>query len=226
MDKYLTPIAVVVGALIIAGAFAFGHGGTTGQNPNGQKPAQAVDIKDVDIAGDPYLGDPNAPVVMAYWFDYQCPFCKQFEQGAMKDLYENYVKTGKLKIVIQDFQFLGPDSDDAALFARAVWEVNPDQFYPWFQAMFEAQDEEHGGFGDAASVEALTRTIPGIDADKVVALTKSKKAEYQAAIAADRAEGSSFGINGTPSMIVGTTMLSGAQPYATVAALVDAELAK
>lgn len=225
MEKYLTPIAVIVGALIIAGAFAFGGAGGTGLG-NQPAAAVAVDINDVDITGDPFIGAADAPVVMAYWFDYQCPFCKQFEQTTMQELYTNYVATGKLKIVIQDFQFLGPDSDDAALFARAVWEAHPDRFYDWFKAMFEAQDEEHGGFGDADSIEALTRTIPGIDTDRVLALIDEKKSEYQAAIAADRAEGQSFGINGTPAMIVGTSMFSGAQPYSAIAPAIDAELAK
>lgn len=223
-EKYGTALAVIVGAVIIAGAFAFGQGGT----PKGDMPeAAAVNIKDVDTAGDPYLGNPNAPVVMAYWFDYQCPFCKQFEETTMQELYKNYVETGKLKIVIQDFQFLGPDSDDGALFARAVWEAYPDHFYDWFKAMFAAQDEEHAGFGNLDSIVAMTKAqVPAIDTDKVLALITEKKAAYQKTIEADRTEGSRFGINGTPSFIVGTTLLSGAQPYAAVAQLVDAELAK
>lgn len=224
-EKYGTALAVLVGALIIGAAFTFGQGGKPATP--GTEPAMAVDIKDVDAAGDPFLGNANAPVTMAYWFDYQCPFCKQFEQTTMKELYENYVKTGKLKIVIQDFQFLGPDSDDGALFARAVWEAYPDQFYPWFQAMFEAQDEEHAGFGNLDSIVAVTKqSVSGIDTDRILKLINDKKSEYQAAIAADRAEGASFGINGTPALIVGTTLLSGAQPYAAVSALIDAELAK
>ena len=53
-----------------------------------------------------------------------------------------------------------------------------------------------------------------------------KKAQYLEAIQADRAEGSSFGIMGTPGSIIGTEFINGAMPYETVKALVDAELAK
>jgi len=60
----------------------------------------------------------------------------------------------------------------------------------------------------------------------VTKLMTDKKAEYQTAIEADRAEGASFGISGTPSMIIGTNALSGAQPYERIAGLIDAELAK
>jgi len=232
METYLTPIAVVLGCIIIAVAVAFGQGGT--KNTADGQPL-AVDIKEVDTDSGPYIGEKGAPVVMAVWFDYQCPFCKQFELTAMEQVYTNYVATGKVRVVFKDFQFLDEfsknpdrveDSISAALFGRAVWEAHPDQYRTWFIAMAESQDEEFGGFGDFASVEALTRTIPGIDGDRVVRLVTEKRAEYEAAIAADRAEGQSLGINGTPSVIIGTTLLSGAETYEKVSGLLDAELAK
>lgn len=224
-DKYLTPIAVLVGLILVALAIAFGGKGIA-DHQTGQPSASAVDIKDVKTDNDPYVGDKNAPVTIAVWFDYQCPFCKRFELDTLGKVYEEYVKAGKVKIVYKDYQFLGPDSSTAALYARAVWEAAPDRFYEWFVAMANAQDDENGGFGDLASITALTKTISGIDTDKVAKLMTDKKSEYEAAIAADRAEGSAFGINGTPGAIVGTTLLSGAQPYTAVKPLIDAELAK
>lgn len=232
MDKYLTPIAVVLGCIIIAVAVAFGQGGTS--KTNGDQPL-AADIKDVDTDSGPFIGEKGAPVVMAVWFDYQCPFCKQFELTTMAEINENYVKTGKVKVVFKDFQFLDEysknperveDSITAAVFGRAVWDAHPDRYHDWFKAMAENQDEEFGGFGDFKSIEALTRTIPGIDGDRVLKLVTDKRAEYEAAIAADRAEGQALGINGTPSMIIGTTLLSGAETYAKISGLLDAELAQ
>lgn len=223
-EKYGTPVALFLGLVLIAGALMFGKGVAP---QGGEEPTpMAVDIKDVKTDTSPYIGDPNAPVVMAVWFDYQCPFCKQYELSTIKSLNETYVKEGKLKIVFKDFQFLGPDSTDAALFARAVWEAYPDRFHTWYQAVMTAQDEEHGGFGNLASVKELTATVEGIDVAKVEALLNANKAKYEAAIAADRAEGQSFGINSTPSTIVGTQALAGAVPLAQVKAIVDAELAK
>ncbi|MGE5541141.1 MAG: DsbA family protein [Bacillota bacterium] len=226
LEKYLTPIAVLLGAVIIAAAFIFGHPGKPA-GTNGQQQATQVDIKKVKTEGDPFIGDPNAPVTIAFWFDYQCPFCKQFEENVASQLYENYVKTGKVKIVFKDFQFLGQDSMTGAEFARAMWEAYPDHFYEWYQAMFNAQDDEGDqGFGDLDSIKALTAKIQGVDVNKVVALMNQKKSQYDAAIAADRDEGQAMGVNGTPALIVGTTLLSGAQPYATVAPLIDAQLKK
>jgi len=229
MERYLTPIAVLVGAAIIGAAFIFGHGAATQPSTNPTQPATTakVDIKNVKTdVGDPFIGDPNAPVIMALWFDYQCPFCKQLDTNVMPQLYDQYVKTGKLKIVFKDFQFLGNDSNTDAEFARAVWEAYPDHFYDWYEAMFVAQDQEGDqGFGNLDSVVAMTKAkVPAIDTAKITALITTNKAKYDAAIAADRDEGQTFGINGTPSFIIGTTNLSGAQPLTAIAPLIDAQL--
>lgn len=220
-EKHGTAVAVLLGAVIIGGAFVYGRGDTAPV----PKPA-TVDIANVDANASPSVGDANAPVVMAVWYDYQCPFCKRYELETVAQVYENYVKTGKVRIVFKDFQFLGPDSATAALFGRAVWEAYPERFYEWYVAMAENQDEEHGGFGDLASIEAMTTELGGMDVARITGLMESKRTEYQAAIEADRAEGSSMGISGTPATIIGTTALSGAQPYERVASLIEAELAK
>ncbi len=223
-EKYLTPLAVILGAIIIALALAFGRGGVE-PAPNEGEP-MVVDIAEVNTEASPSVGEKNAPVTIAVWFDYQCPFCKRFELDTLEQVYQNYVVDGKVRIVYKDFQFLGPDSATAALFARAVWDAEPTHFHDWYLAVMNAQDEEHGGFGNLESLTTLTRTIEGIDTDRVLKVMNDKKAEFEAAIAADRQEGASFGINGTPGIVVGTTLLAGARPYAEVSALIDAELAK
>lgn len=227
MEKYLTPIAVLLGCCILAAAYIFGSGATAPKNPQGQQAAVKADIKNIDVAGRPFIGNANAPVTMAFWFDYQCPFCKQFEETITPQLYETYVKTGKLKIVFKDFQFLGQDSQVAAEFAAAMWEAYPDHFYDWYKAMFAAQDDEGDkGFGDLDSIKAITAKIPGVDVAKVTKLMTDKKSTYDALIAADRAEAQKIGINGTPSLLVGTSVLSGAQPITAISPLIEAQLKK
>ncbi len=229
MEKYLTPVAVVVGAIIIALVLLFNHGGQAVQQAatNGQQPTVAVDIKNLKTAGEPFIGNANAPVTVGLFFDYQCPFCKQEILNAFGQIYTNYVQTGKVKVVMKDFQFLGNDSTTGAEYGRAVWATYPDKYYTWFIAMFNAQDAEGDtGFGNAASIQALIKTIPGMDEAKVQANLDANKAAYDTAIAADRAEGASYGIQGTPSVIIGTTLLQGAQTYDAIAALIDAQLKK
>ena len=90
--------------------------------------------------------------------------------------------------------------------------------------MFNAQDEEHGGFGDEASIIALTAKISGIDVNRVKALVAQKGAEYDAEAAADQKEGASFGVNGTPGFITGTTLIGGAETIDAFKAAIDPQL--
>jgi len=228
-QQYLIPASIVVAGLLVAVGIFFGGktNSPSAANPQGgdqQAQALKVDIKDVNTKDDPFIGNPNAKVTIAYWTDYQCPFCKQFETTTFQDIVKNYVSTNKVKIVFKDFQFLGPDSGTAALFARSVWSLYPDKYFTWREALTNKQDAENGGFGDQASIVALTKTISGIDADKVVADINTNKDTYQKAIDADRTEGTKFGINGTPGFIVGKQVLSGALGYAQFSQVLDAEL--
>ncbi len=230
-----TPIAIIIAGALIAASISFG-GKSVGNSttvdavaPDQKAPsvgAKIVDVAKVKTSGEPYIGKANAPVTMAFWSDYQCPFCKKFDTSVISQLESDYVAKGKLRIIFKDFAFLGADSDTAALAERAVWEVNPAKFYEWHKAMFTKQDAENGGWGDKDDILALTNTILGsYESDKVATLMVQKQAQYQKAIDAAKAEGGNFGVNGTPASIVGKTFINGAQSYSTVKAAIDQALA-
>ncbi len=236
-----TPIAIVVAGIFVAGGLMVGlsHGGTgatAGTAPAGaQAAAPSVNIKDVKTDGESYIGNANAPVVMAFWSDYQCPYCRAFEVGgipqittpaAFPDIVKNYVDTGKLKVVFKDYQFLGQNSIDDGEYARAIWTLYPQQYFAWREAMYNQQPEENS-LSEAANkshVEKVTSSITGINLQAVEANIAKNKATYDAAMQADEAEGASFGIQGTPGFIIGTTLIAGAEPLATFTAAIDAQL--
>lgn len=232
-NLYLPVAIILAGVLISVGLFYGLSNKNTGGAGGAGAPQAEVDIKDVKTEGAPFIGKADAPVTLAYWFDYQCPFCKAVDVGgvpqipiepAMPILVREYVDTGKVKIVFKDYAFLGPDSTTAALYEHAIWKLYPSKFYEWHTAMFEAQDEENGGFGDEASIIALTKKIAGIDADKVKADVAANRDAYAAEIDADRAEGSSFGIQGTPGFITGKTLIPGAAEFAAFKQAIDPQL--
>jgi protein-disulfide isomerase len=227
----LTPIAVIIAGIMISGAILWSTKQivdvarlTYGAQAAASPPTAAADITKVSQEGVPFIGDPKAPVVMAYWFDYQCPFCRENEEKVMPRLITDYVKPGKLKILFKDFAFLGPDSQTAALAARAVWEVAPDKFYDWHKAMFDHQDEENAGWGKKEDIIALTKTIPGIDAAKVERLMTDRAKDYQKEAEADGAEANAMGVTGTPGAIIGKQLIAGVPRYEQLKAAIDAGL--
>ena len=196
------PGSIIIAAIIIGGGLYFGLSSkNTAAQPDSQKPAAAkVDIANVKIAGVPFIGNADAPVTMAYWSDYQCPFCKAFDTGgipqikikaALPDLIKNYVNTGKLKIVFKDYPFLGNDSMDAAEYGRAIWDLYPAQYFAWHEAMFKEQDAEGDqGFGKASTIDTLiAKNFPQMNVASIKAQVASNKTAYDAAIQADRDEG-------------------------------------
>jgi protein-disulfide isomerase len=236
-NKFFLPVAVVAAGLLIAGAVVWNGSRPAGQQQAGTGEAKKVDIKNVKTDGVPFIGSANAPVTIAFWSDFQCPYCKAFEVGgvpqiptpaALPDIIKNYVDTGKVKVVFKDVVFLSPrmgmDSLTAVLYSQSVWKLYPSQYHAWRNAMFVAQDEEAGGFGDAASIDKLNATIAGIDAAKVAADVKANTGAYTQVANATTAEAQKLGINATPSFIVGTQKIEGAVPFANFKTVIDSIL--
>ena len=232
-NKYFLPAAVVVAGLLIAGAVVW----------NNARPADstgslagAVDIKEVKTEGEPFIGDANAPVTIAFWSDFQCPFCKAFEVGheqiptqpALPDIIKNYVDTGKVKIVFKDVVFLSPrmgtDSLTGAVYNLAIWKLYPESYFAWRTAMFNAQDEEGGGFGNAESIDALNAAVPGIDAARVAAEVNANRSEYERHANEVTAEAQRLKVNATPSLIIGNQLIQGALPYANFKPIIEEQL--
>jgi len=223
-SNYAVPVAIVLAGLFIAGAVFFSDNKkapvpVVGTNPQAQN--SNVDIKNVNLDGEPFIGNPNAPVVIAFWSDYQCPFCKLGDQSIITPLVEEYVKTGKVKVIFKDFAFLGPDSQTLALTARAVWEAYPDKFYEWNKTFFDNQGQENTGWATKAVIAKLTAKVSGIDQTVIDGLLVKNSAKYQAALDADKVEAGKFGINGTPGFIVGNQLIPGVPQYASLKTIID-----
>ncbi len=118
--------------------------------------SSSINSKDIVVAGHPFIGKADAPMVIPFWSDFQCPYCKQFELNTLPQIITDYVDTGKVKIVFMDLAFLGQDSVVASEYGQALWKLYPEQYFAWRTAMYEAQDAEGDqGFGNAASIDQL-----------------------------------------------------------------------
>lgn len=226
------PAAILTGAAMIAFVLILllhpGSTPTTGTAATAQPTTTASpDSTKVSTANEPFIGNANAPLTMDYWFDYQCPFCQQDEESVLPQIIANYVNTGKLKIVFKDYAFLGPDSQTLGTYARAVWEAAPTQFYAWHKAIFDNQGKENSGWATQAKITAITSKVLGATLSaQVTQLVASKGNQYQQSIDADKAEATKFGVQGTPAAIIGTQLVTGAEPYAQFQTVIDSELKK
>lgn len=157
--------------------------------------------------GPPTLGEEDAPVTMVEYSDFQCPYCGQFAREVEPELVDEYVKDGTLKIEWRDFPYLGQESVNAALAARAAQEQG--KFWQYHEVLYDNQDSVNSG---AFSDDNLTRLAEeaGVDPEKLEeSLTSS---EHQQAVGQDFEEGQQRGVTGTPTFVINGETIVGAQP--------------
>ncbi|MCD2187919.1 DsbA family protein [Actinomycetospora soli] len=172
--------------------------------------------------GDPLaLGRVDAPVVIAEWGDFQCPFCRLYSTTTEPALIRQYVDSGQVRIEWHDFAYLGPESVLEARAARAAGRQG--QFWPFHGALYTDQAPENRGEVTEASLTALAARL-GLDVPRFRAdLADPRIADD---VAADQQLGSRLGVGGVPSFVVGDQLIFGAQPLPTFQQAIDAALAR
>ncbi|MEW5987326.1 MAG: thioredoxin domain-containing protein [Chloroflexota bacterium] len=161
------------------------------------------------------MGDPDAPVTIVEFSDYQCPFCLRHFQQTFPQLKTEYIDTGRVYYVFKDFPItsLHPVAPRVHEAARCAGELGSTEVY-WqvHDSFFNNQQQ----WADKPQPD-LDNTLVGLmadldlpEADMRVCLESGR---YTDAVNTDLAEGQALGVNGTPTFFVNGYPISGAQPY-------------
>jgi len=143
------------------------------------------------------LGDPNAPVKVEEFSDFQCPYCAQFALNAQAGFIEKYVKTGKVYFTYIPFSFIGPESVRAAEAAYCAADQN--KFWEFHDTLFKNQGGENTGvFSDNKLIGFAQKT--GLNMAEFRSCFDSGK--YKEKVQTDLNDGKARGVTGTPSFIV------------------------
>jgi protein-disulfide isomerase len=171
------------------------------------------------------LGNPKAPVTLVEFADPQCPFCKEYALNVMPRLVQDYVRTGRVKMVFRPLTFIGPDSERAARIAVAAGAQ--DRMWNYVDLVYHNQGEENSGYATDDWLRKIGSAVRGLDVGKAFAARQSATVTGQLGAANGLAQ--RYGVSSTPSFLVGR----GAQlhkvdaPSASLDALrkaIDAEL--
>lgn len=194
-------------AAVIAGLTEFT---TTG--PRQEEPEPTI-IEGDYTDDDAVLGDADAPVTIVEFSEFQCPYCSRFYADAYQGIKENYVATGKVKIVFRDYPLdFHAGAYPAALAAECVREQGGDDMY---FAMHNKIFENQGILsGEAEAVSTGLAGFAGEVGANLDAYNECVAADtYKDEILADLSDGQSIGVSGTPSFLINGLLLVGAQPY-------------
>ncbi|MGD2049887.1 MAG: thioredoxin domain-containing protein [Chloroflexota bacterium] len=174
-----------------------------------QQPQQPTGPQDVPI-GDAYtIGDPEAPITIVEYTDFQCPFCSRHYQQTYPRIVEQYVDVGIVRYVFKDFPLnnIHPQAAKAAEAARCAGDQGA--FLAMHAMLFEQQDEWSGKdpitfFNDYA--QEL-----GLDSDTFERCLTNE--DHASSVEADLQEGIDLGVTGTPAFFINGYPISGAQPF-------------
>jgi protein-disulfide isomerase len=147
------------------------------------------------------LGNPNAPVTLIEFADLQCPFCREYAVNALPPIVDEYVRPGKVKLVFGGIAFLGPDSETALRAAYAAGLQS--RLWNFVDLLYRNQGPENSGWVTDALLQSVGESIPGLDADAMMAARQSQ--EVEAAIGAMQQQADSAHVNSTPSFFLGPT---------------------
>lgn len=182
-----------------------------------QPSAQPSEPVEVSMDDDPVKGDPDAPITIIEFSDFECPFCGRFYTGALPQIIENYIDTGKAKLVYRDYPLsFHPNANKAAEAAECADEQG--KFWEMHDKIFENQ-----GSLSTANFKAWAADL-GLDTDAFNSCLDN--GDMADEVAKDLSDGQAAGVSGTPTFFVNGVKLVGAQPYANFKQVIDAELAK
>ena len=120
---------------------------------------------------------------------------------------KKYVKDGTLKLEWRDFPYLGQESVNAAIAARAAQAQG--KFWEYHDLLYKNQSPTNsGGFSDEKLVGFAKKA--GLDVKKFKSDFESGK--YESLVQQDFKEGQNRGISATPTFIINGKTLAGLQP--------------
>lgn len=194
----------------------------------------AVDAGTHPNANDNSMGDPNAPITIEEFSDFQCPFCERFHQETEPLLRQYYIDTGKVRFIYRSMGNWvsgniggGTESQDAALAAYCAGEQN--KFWEMHAHLFANVLGENAGSFTDKRLKAIAEKI-GLDTAQFNSCYDSGK--YADRVQQDFKDGQAAKINGTPGFLViytvngekKTKLIEGAQPFSAFQQELEAAL--
>jgi protein-disulfide isomerase len=171
------------------------------------------------------LGDPDAPVVIEEFSDFQCPACQFFHDNSLFPVVEEYVSTGKVYYIYRQFPIIDSrsttkESQAAALASYCAAEQ--DQFWPYHDVLFANQIGENvGGYSEAR----LMAFADLVDVDTSEFRDCLREERYRAQLEEDFQRGVEAGVNSTPTLLINGQIARGAIPYVQLQQFIESELA-
>ena len=172
--------------------------------------------------GSPILGDPDAPVTIVEFGDYQCHQCHNWFLDTKPMIMRDYIETGKVNLVFVDFAFLGRDSPKAAEATYCADDQN--KYWEYHDSLYTAQESKiDNGWANSERLKAFAFNL-NLEMDLFNECLDSGK--YSKRVQYNSQEARDNGVRGTPGFfIIGPDFqqhpIGGAQPFSVFQRVLD-----
>lgn len=189
--------------------------------PDAPPPLTVDQIEKLPADG-PVVGSPDAKITVVEFSDFQCPYCEKFFTNTLSSIQEDYVKTGKVKIVYRNFPLeFHQQAMPAAEAAQCANEQG--KFWEMHDKLFQGQQSWSGSPQAVQTFMSYAKSL-GLDSKQFGSCMTTHK--YADEIRKDSIDGIALGVNGTPAFFINGKAVSGAMPYDTIfRPIFEAELA-
>ncbi|MGI0057580.1 MAG: DsbA family protein [Nitrosarchaeum sp.] len=188
MKKILLVIPIVIGML--AGMFLAFY-------PQSEDDSKLMTQSKLIQNGSPIIGNPSASITILEWGDYQCTFCHKFHQSTLNTIKQDFIETGKVKLVFKDFPLNGPDSVLAAEAAYCAQDQG--KYWQYHDELYKNWGGERTGWVTRDSLNKFATTV-SLELDKFNECLDDHK--YLERVNQSYEFGKKIGIDATPSFLV------------------------
>ncbi|MFN8410987.1 MAG: DsbA family protein [Anaerolineales bacterium] len=154
------------------------------------------------------MGDPNAPIHIIEYGDFQCPYCLKFWQETEPQLIKEYVNTGKVYFEFRSFPIIGPESVSAAEGAYCAGDQG--KFWEYHDTLFTNWTGEN--MGDFTQ-EKLIQYADSLSLDTKAFEKCLSDGTHRSTVEQDKANGDADNVHATPTFFINGNILEGSQPF-------------
>src|SRR5258707_5223686 len=155
----------------------------------------------------PVLRDPQAPVKLVEFSDFECPVCRNLHD-VLRGMLPNYPQ---VRVVFKDFplESLHPWARTAALAGRCAYEQNPSAFWKLYDSIYDQQELISASNAWTKMTDFAGQA--GLNAEAFRACMASPEAG--AAVDASKANGQRLEVGSTPTVFVNGRRMGGADAH-------------
>jgi protein-disulfide isomerase len=153
----------------------------------------------------PSKGEKDAAMVMVYFTDFQCGYCRKFAKETLPKLDEHYFRPGKIRLVYRHLAILGEPSIQAARASSCAFDQG--KFWEYHDALFANLSPT------AFTAARLKRYAADLRLDEkaFAGCLESKHAAQR--VESETLIARALGANGTPAFLINGQLLMGAYPF-------------